>query len=205
VLARGEGAARALTAVVVAAAGGNGHRRSGDEAREMAPRAKEALREHLREQLPEYMVPSEWVAVGELPLTANGKVDRRRLEAALAALAGAGGSRRAAARGAPASETERVIAEAWCEVLRRREVGVEDDFFELGGQSLLATQVISRIRDRLDVSLPLRRLFDSPTVAALAAAVDELRRTGRAAPTPALRALPRRPAGQQGDHEGEGA
>ncbi|MFP5284931.1 MAG: condensation domain-containing protein, partial [Thermoanaerobaculia bacterium] len=152
VLAREDGVAGPrLVAYVV---GGDGE----------VPMAAE-LRRHLRERLPEYMVPSAFVALPAMPLTANGKVDRR----ALPAPEGAGVER--AAYVAPRDETERLLAGIWEDVLGVEGIGVEDDFFEIGGHSLLAVQVASRIRDVFGAEVPLRRLFEAPGLSALAEAV----------------------------------
>jgi acyl-coenzyme A synthetase/AMP-(fatty) acid ligase/acyl carrier protein len=122
------------------------------------------LRSFLREYLPDYMLPATFVQLSELPLTSNGKVDRRRLPAP--DLQNPDPKR---AYIAPRTHTETLIAEIWAEVLGVARVGIEDDFFELGGHSLIATQVMSRIRKALQVELPLRRIFETPTVAGLAA------------------------------------
>jgi acyl carrier protein len=125
------------------------------------PRAGE-LREYLLGRLPDYMVPSAFVMLDALPLTPNGKVDRRALPAPDA-------SRDALSAGyvAPRSAAEQVMAELWSEVLGVERVGVQDNFFELGGHSLLATQVVSRTREALQCEVPLRKLFELPTVAGL--------------------------------------
>ncbi|MBW4718790.1 non-ribosomal peptide synthetase [Saccharothrix obliqua] len=125
----------------------------------------DALREALRAQLPEYMVPGLWVALPELPLTPSRKVDRAALPAPVAP--------ERAARVAPASGVERAIADIWREVLPTGDFGTHDDFFHLGGHSLLATRVLSRLRKRFDVRITLRHLFTARTVAALAAVVEE--------------------------------
>jgi amino acid adenylation domain-containing protein len=117
------------------------------------------LRAFLSTQLPTAMVPSSFTFLDELPLTANGKLDRRRLPAP---------EMTQAEPAAPRSWTEEVLAGIWAEVLQRDQIGVHDDFFELGGHSLLATQVISRVRQAFHIELPLRRLFECPTVALLA-------------------------------------
>jgi len=121
------------------------------------------LRNWLRTRLPDYMTPSNFVVLDELPLNANGKVDRRALP------------KPAASTGideetfiSPRTLEEQKVAEVWAEVLEVRPISAEANFFELGGHSLLATRVISRIRETCGVELPLRLLFDSPTVAALA-------------------------------------
>jgi amino acid adenylation domain-containing protein len=129
----------------------------------------EALRAHLRQNLPEYMVPSAFVSVDVLPLTPNGKLDRKALPAPDFASA-------EETYTAPRTPTEQVLAAVWAEVLRVERAGIHDSFFELGGHSLLATRVVSQIRDVFGVELPLRALFEGPTIAQLAEAVEELRR-----------------------------
>ena len=124
------------------------------------------LREHLKDRLPEYMMPSAFVLLDALPLNANGKVDRRSLPMP------AGFRQMAASYVAPRTPTEEQLAAIWSEVLQVAKVGIHDDFFELGGHSLLATQVISRIRDSLGVEVPVRAMFESPTIQGLAVAVE---------------------------------
>ncbi|HEX2081289.1 MAG TPA: amino acid adenylation domain-containing protein [Longimicrobium sp.] len=123
----------------------------------------EALRAHLRQRLPDYMVPGAFVALDALPLTPNGKLDRSALPAP---------ALQAGAYVAPRTETERVVAQVFATLLGIENVGAADDFFSLGGHSLLATRVVSRVGDALGVELPLRALFEHPTVQALAAAAD---------------------------------
>jgi len=123
-----------------------------------------ALRAWLAERLPEYLVPAAVVTLDAFPLNPNGKVDRRALPAPSFAGRAEGV--------APRTETEAALAEVWAEVLRVERVYADDAFFELGGQSLLAAQVAARVRGRLGVELPLRRVFEEPTLAHLAAAVD---------------------------------
>src|SRR5205807_7356510 len=128
-----------------------------------------ALREALRERLPESMVPSALVRLPALPLTANGKVDRK-------ALPDPEWQRAEGSYLAPRTPVEEVLAGIWAEVLGLERVGADGHFFELGGHSLLATQVTSRLRGALGVELPLRALFERPTVAELAAVVEDARR-----------------------------
>ncbi|WP_420130680.1 amino acid adenylation domain-containing protein [Longimicrobium sp.] len=130
-----------------------------------APPASTELRAFLRERLPDYMVPSAFVALDAFPLTPAGKLDRRALPAPDA-------REEARVFVPPRTPREEAVAEIWREVLRRERVGAEDDFFELGGHSLLATQVLSRVRRELGVELPLRAMFEAPTVRALAERLD---------------------------------
>ena len=130
------------------------------------------LRTYLREQLPEYMVPSAFVLLDEFPLTANGKVDRRALPAP-------DKLRQEAEEAfvAPRNAAEEIVAGIWVQVLDVEKVGVHDNFFNLGGHSLLATQVISRIRSAFQLELdqlPLRQLFETPTVAGLVEALTRV-------------------------------
>jgi amino acid adenylation domain-containing protein len=129
------------------------------------------LREHLRRSLPEYMVPAAFVGLERLPLTPNGKLDRKALPAPDFASA-------EDRYVAPRTPTEEVLAGIWAEVLRLERVGVEESFFDLGGHSLLATRVVSRVSAVFGVELPLRALFEGPTVAELARAVEDERRRG---------------------------
>ncbi|HST62244.1 MAG TPA: condensation domain-containing protein, partial [Longimicrobium sp.] len=128
----------------------------------------DALRVHLRESLPEYMVPAAFVGLDALPLTPNGKLDIRALPAP--ELGSAAGQ-----SVAPRTPVEEVLAEIWADVLRLERVGVNDNFFELGGHSLMAIRVVSRVRAVFG-ELPLRALFEGPTVAQLAVRVEEMRR-----------------------------
>ncbi|QSQ25805.1 non-ribosomal peptide synthase/polyketide synthase [Pyxidicoccus parkwayensis] len=152
----------------------------------VAPDAPE-LRAFLKQRLPEYMVPSAFVPLESFPLTPNGKVDRRALPAPE-------GTSQAGTYVPPTTPTEEQLAALWAEVLRVERVGRFDDFFALGGHSLLATQVVSRLRGLAGVDLPLRELFESPTVAGLAARVDALAR----ASTGASLAPPLRPVSRTG-------
>jgi acyl carrier protein len=121
------------------------------------------LRGALRRRLPDYMVPAAFVVLEKLPLTANGKVDRRALPAPEEA-----GAARDRELVPPSNETERIVAAVWREVLGTAEIGIHDDFFDLGGHSLLATRVLTRVRDAFDVELTLRDVFEHPTVARFA-------------------------------------
>jgi amino acid adenylation domain-containing protein len=125
----------------------------------------------LRGRLPEYMVPSDFVQVDAFPLTANGKVDREALQAA--ASAPTAGTDDGAPYVAPSTTVERQVAELTSALLKIDQVSVEDDFFLLGGHSLLATQLIVQIRIAFGVEIPLRTIFDQPTVRELALAVED--------------------------------
>ena len=123
------------------------------------------LREHLKARLPQYMVPSAFGLLEKLPLTANGKIDRQ----ALAALP----TEKHQTGVEPRTETEKALAQIWSELLDA-EVGVTDDVFDLGAHSLMAMKALTRIRERFEVSLSLRNLFEHPTIAGLAEVVDSL-------------------------------
>jgi amino acid adenylation domain-containing protein len=127
------------------------------------------VRRWLREQVPDYMVPGLLVAVEGLPLTENGKVDRRQLAAWAAERVGVESGREYLE---PRTAVEELVAGIWAEVLGVEQVGRNDNFFDLGGHSLLATQVMSRVRERLGVEVGLRRLFEEPTLEGLAATIE---------------------------------
>ncbi|HUF21507.1 MAG TPA: FkbM family methyltransferase, partial [Burkholderiales bacterium] len=141
------------------------------------------LREHLKAHLPPHMVPSAYVLMEKFPLTSNGKVDRHALPDP------AGDVRQSSVEFvSPQSETEKALAAIWTELLKVDKLGINDDFFDLGGHSLLAIRTVSKIRDAFQVDVTLRNLFESPTVAALAAVIDGLQwLTGEAAPAPDAR------------------
>ncbi len=141
----------------------------------------ERLRAHLKRTLPEYMLPAAFVLLAKLPLTPNGKVDRKALPDPEPR------ELKRAAYVPPHTATEEALCGIWQEVLKVERVGVHDNFFELGGHSLLATQVSSRLRRAFNVTLPLRALFESLTVATLAESVDAACWV-RAENTPALAA-----------------
>jgi amino acid adenylation domain-containing protein len=128
----------------------------------------EDLRSLAQQNLPDYMVPSAFLLLHSLPLNANGKLDRSALPSPDQAR-GAWHDQQAM----PQSPIEQRVAAIWCEVLNLARVGIQENFFELGGHSLLATQVMSRVCAQFQVQLPLRTLFEAPTVAALAAAVTQ--------------------------------
>ncbi|HYH83349.1 MAG TPA: non-ribosomal peptide synthetase, partial [Longimicrobium sp.] len=145
------------------------------------------VREHLRGQLPEYMVPAAFVVLDALPLTPNGKLDRKALPAPELASP-------EEAYVAPRTPTEEVLAGIWAEVLRLERVGVEESFFDLGGHSLLATRVAARVHQVFGVDLPLRAVFERPVLSGLAAEIERLRGTGAAAGEGAIA-----PAAREGD------
>ena len=148
--------------------------------------APASLRHFLRERLPQYMIPSAFVLMEKFPLTPNGKIDRQSFPAVVHEKARPS---KAAAR--PQTETEKTLAGIWAELLKLESVGLADDFFDLGGQSLLAIRSISRIRDAFEVDLQLRNLFERPTVAGLAEVIDGLR----------ILAKPKAPVDAKGDRE----
>ncbi|HYG82148.1 MAG TPA: amino acid adenylation domain-containing protein, partial [Pyrinomonadaceae bacterium] len=125
-------------------------------------------RSWLKERLPDYMIPSAFVEMARLPLTPNGKVDRKALPAPAEARAEVRGEQTGAR-----TPTEELVAGIFCELLGVAEVGREEDFFELGGHSLLATQLVSWVREAFAAEVPLRAVFERPTVAALAEAVEQ--------------------------------
>ncbi len=139
------------------------------------------LRAYLEERLPGYMVPAAFVFLEAWPLTPSGKVDRKALPAP-------GGARPELASGfvAPRNETEEILAEILRDVLGIDQVGVHDNFFALGGHSLLATQVMSRVRQRFDVDVPLRAIFEEPSVAHLAELIAAAQHRGAATSLPPI-------------------
>ncbi len=146
------------------------------------------LREFLLTQLPDYMVPSAIMILDELPLTPNGKVDRKALP-----VPGEDLFKEAVAVDyvAPRNQVEEVIAKIWSDVLNIEVIGIYNNFFLLGGHSLLATQVISRIKKHLEVEVPLRNIFENPTIAGLAKAVEKEKLAQRGIELPKIRKIPR--------------
>ncbi|MCI0656561.1 MAG: amino acid adenylation domain-containing protein [Acidobacteria bacterium] len=154
-------------------------RREGEKAGERE------LREHLRRRLPEYMAPSWLVELERLPLTRNGKVDRGALPDP-GQVVEAGKEYQE-----PRTEVEGVLAAIWAQTLGVDRVGARDNFFELGSHSLLATQVVARIRRAFHVEIALRELFDRPTVEELAERVELALRAGQGVDAPPIEAVPR--------------
>ncbi|MEP7010529.1 MAG: non-ribosomal peptide synthase/polyketide synthase [Acidobacteriota bacterium] len=139
----------------------------------------DTLRAYLAASLPDYMLPTAFVRIAAIPLTPNGKVDRTALPPPNPAAPEPQTS-------APRTPTEELLAVLWAQVLSRDRVGVFEDFFRLGGHSLLATRLVARARQTFGLDLPLRSLFEAPTIAALATRIDELRRVGGPAPPPPI-------------------
>ena len=145
--------------------------------REQAGISGEQVKQYLGERMPGYMVPWQVVVMESLPKTPNGKVDRQRLpEVERGGVKGRG----------PQNEVEAMVAGIWAEVLRLEEVGVEENFFELGGHSLLATQIVARVEQKFKIAIPLRKLFEYPTVAAIAGSVERAIRECHTANQPPL-------------------
>ena len=141
------------------------------------------LREFLRASLPDYMLPTAFVRIGAFPLTAHGKIDRAALP-----VPDADNTLQDEVADAPFTETERQVADVLGELLKLKTIGLDDNFFLLGGHSLLGAQVIARLREAFGVQIPLLTLFEAPTVAALSAEVDrrvERRAAGEPEPMPA--------------------
>ena len=135
------------------------------------------LQAALARTLPQHMVPAAFVFLDEFPLLPNGKLDRAALRHARPRAAEVAEEEE---DGAPRTEVEEKLAKIWMEVLKLERLRVGDNFFALGGHSLLATQVVSRVRDTFGVELPLNRIFEAPTVATLAAGIEQLQAEGPA-------------------------
>ncbi|MEG4011368.1 MULTISPECIES: non-ribosomal peptide synthetase family protein [unclassified Microcoleus] len=126
----------------------------------------ESLRSFLKEKLPEYMIPSAFVVLKALPLTPNGKIDRQALPAPSIA------ANFTDTFVGPRTPGEEILAEIWSQLLNLQKVGIHDNFFDLGGHSLLITQLLAKVREIFQVELPLRVLFEAPTVAGLAEKIE---------------------------------
>jgi natural product biosynthesis luciferase-like monooxygenase protein/amino acid adenylation domain-containing protein len=144
-----------------------------------SPQVASRLRAALRRTLPDYMVPTSFVQLAQMPLSPNGKVDRRALpdgsltdETSAAAVA--------------TTRTEHAVVQVWRDVLHVRRAGIDDDFFEVGGHSLLAARLLGKLEQTFGVQLPLRLLFEAPTARQLATAIDALRGAESAPPIPPL-------------------
>ncbi|NCS55469.1 MAG: amino acid adenylation domain-containing protein [Microcystis aeruginosa G11-04] len=136
------------------------------------------IRQFLRAKLPDYMVPTAFVLLDTFPLTPNGKIDRRALPVPDLQSQGE--------YIAPRNPIEEKMAQIWAEVLKLKRVSIEDNFFELGGHSLLATQVISRLQETFEIVVPLRYLFESPTIAQLSAVILKELQTGLGLKLPSI-------------------
>jgi amino acid adenylation domain-containing protein len=130
----------------------------------------EQLRHYLKKKLPDYMVPAFFVMLEAMPMTPNGKVDR----CALPAPETSQFINQETPVVSPRLPTEKVLAAIWSELLGRKQVGIHDKFFEIGGTSLLATQLIFQVRDTFSIQLPVSQLFESPTIAGIAKVIDDL-------------------------------
>ena len=147
---------------------------------------KVALRSFMEEQLPPYMIPTTFVFLRMLPLNPNGKIDYSRLPAPDDER-----DMEAPATVMPRTPTEELLLGIWKTVLHTEQMGVLDEFSALGGHSLLATQIISRVRQAFQVDVPLRNLFEHPTVAGLSTCIDQLQRQGEGFTIPPMLPIPR--------------
>ena len=147
------------------------------------------LRAYLQEKLPPYMTPAIFVKLASLPLTATGKIDRKALPAPEGDAAENG-----AGYVAPRTAAEELLVGIWAGLLGVKRIGIHDSFFDLGGHSLLATRVVSRVRELFGVDIPLRALFDAPTVAGLAPQIEAARTAGALAAAPPLQRITRNDA-----------
>ncbi|BAY78058.1 McnC protein [Nostoc linckia NIES-25] len=152
-------------------------------ARKLVPQ----LQTYITQKLPEYMMPSAFVVLESLPLTANGKVNRRTLRAFHDAIK----FQLPENYIAPQTPVEQVLVKIFAEVLGLKRVGIHDNFFKLGGHSLLATQLVSRVRDALHVELPLRSVFEASTIAELSKVVESFKQSNERSQAPALIPLSR--------------
>ena len=148
------------------------------------------LRPYLAERLPEAMLPSAFVEMAQLPRTLNGKIDRKALPPLELAQAGS-----EVGESAPRTPIEEIVSGVWSEVLKLPSVSRASNFFNLGGHSLLVTQVISRVREALNVELPMRSLFESPTVEQFSRLIQEQIDEGRLSEQTPIKALPRESQG----------
>jgi amino acid adenylation domain-containing protein len=150
--------------------------------KQQTPPSVSVLRGYLKDRLPDYMIPSTFVVLDAFPLSPNGKVDRRLLPVPEEDVRLRLDSRYVP----PSTPIEEMLTIIWAEILEVEQVGIEDNFFELGGHSLLATRVISRIRDAFNVDIPLYHIFDSPTIAGLAACIEQIQQAEREIQVPPI-------------------
>ena len=153
------------------------HPLRGKQARQFGPQ----LRNFLKERLPEHMVPASFIILDTLPLLPNGKLDRRALPAPEAVRPDL-----PQAFVAPRTSVEQSLAGVWSDLLGLPQIGVHDNFFDLGGHSLLTTQLISRVRELFKVELPLRQVFQQPTIAALAIVIEQAQNDSAASEMPKI-------------------
>lgn len=144
------------------------------------------LRDYLKRKLPEYMIPSVFVMIESLPLTPSGKVDRRALPTPEAS-----GGNLKEGHVAPGTQTETILAEIWTGILKLNRIDIYDNFFEIGGHSLSATRVMSQVRSKFQVEIPLRTLFENPTIAELACIIDRTKEDVAQPKLPAIKRVPR--------------
>jgi amino acid adenylation domain-containing protein len=147
------------------------------------------LRASVRDQLPEYMVPSAFVILDEFPKSPSGKVDRRSLPSFEGLK-----PEMAVSLATPRTQTEEVLVALWSETMKIDAVGVDANFFEMGGHSLLAMQLVSRIRQVFEIDLPLSAIFEFPTISGIGKQIDESMRSGRS-----IRAMPIEPVPREFD------
>ncbi|HEY2963721.1 MAG TPA: amino acid adenylation domain-containing protein, partial [Pyrinomonadaceae bacterium] len=158
---------------------------AGQQTGQQASLSLSALQRSLREQLPDYMMPTGWVLIDEIPLTPNGKVDR-------AALPEPGRTRVDTGQSfvAPPTLIEEALAAIWRQVLNLDQINSNDNFFWLGGHSLLATRIVSRIRESFQIELPVRSLFESPTLMEMSQRIESVMRSGSSMAAPAIKPMP---------------
>jgi len=147
------------------------------------------LRQHLRQSLPEYMVPVNFIPLEQFPVTPSGKIDRNALPAPDQSR-----PELETIYVAPRNPIEEKLATICAELLALKQVGIHDNFFDLGGHSLLATQFLSRIKNSFQIDLPLRRIFEKPTIAELALEIEVEQKKGIVTPPPEIKIISRRAA-----------
>jgi amino acid adenylation domain-containing protein len=136
------------------------------------------LRTFLNHTLPHYMIPNQFLSLDALPLTPNGKIDRKNLPTPSQQISGIGKG------GAPQTKTQKAVATIWSELLKQEGIGIDDDFFDLGGHSMTATALVQRLRAAFQVDIGLASLFERPTIAGLSEEIDLLALTGDGSPDP---------------------